>query len=432
MKPGDLVADSFTLVRELGRGGMGVVWEVEHVHLRRRFAMKILRERLQGDARAAARFEREARVASAIDHPGAVDIVSFGYEGGRAYLVMELVDGPPLRARLGGASAATGGGSDQAGSDDTPLSLEAALDVARQLAEVLAAAHRLGVVHRDLKPENVLLDRDLRPRLVDFGLAFLSGREGDSRLTAEGVVAGTPAYTSPEQARGAEVGPPTDVYALGCLLFEMVAGRPPFVGADAEVLTRHMYAPPPPLRSDASVPAALRPLVERMLDKRPAQRPTAAEVAAALAELTPEGRRGRTRDDRHLEGRSARMVDAPRGRAPSMDEIELAVLGPLPAEVALALATGGIHAYVGRVGDPAGAMLVCASEGAEVRARALASAGTTPVLCEVPADDLETMRALVRGGVAEVVPSPLRAEDLARRVRRAVRRARGRARGRER
>ncbi len=127
-------------------------------------------------------------------------------------------------------------------------------------------------------------------RILDFGLAFLQAHETDDRMTAVGVVAGTPAYVSPEQARGGDVGPPTDIYALGCVLTEMLTGAPPFVGSDVEVLTRQLYAPPPPLRGEGTVPAGLEALTMEMLDKRAAARPSARDVREALATMDQSGR----------------------------------------------------------------------------------------------------------------------------------------------
>ncbi|MCA9605560.1 MAG: serine/threonine protein kinase, partial [Myxococcales bacterium] len=182
---GTVVAGRYRIDAELGRGGMGIVYRAAQLPLERPVAVKVLRKELALDERARMRFEREARVASALAHPAAVTIHDFGEHEGAAFLVMELLEGATLATRIGGA----------------PLPVAEAIELATQLAEVVAAAHAIGLVHRDLKPENVMLVED-RVRVLDFGLAFLRAPGPAGRMTREGVVVGTPEYLSPEQARG--------------------------------------------------------------------------------------------------------------------------------------------------------------------------------------------------------------------------------------
>lgn len=395
---GDIIDGRYRLGPVIGRGATGTVHRARHTLLDREVAIKLLHA--SGSPQARARFEREARVASALDHPSAVKVFDVGDAEGVAYLAMELVGGEPLRSLL------------RAG----PLEPDDALGLAAEIAAVLAVAHRLPLVHRDLKPSNVMVERApaLRgARLLDFGLAFLGGR-GD-RMTLEGVVAGTPAYLSPEQARGrVDLGPATDVYALGCVVHEMLSGAPPFVGTELEVLTRQLYAPPPPLRVASALPSSLPSLVSAMLAKRPEDRPSAAEVVRALQALGSGPRAGRDL----LEGRSARMVGP--ARQPSATDgpsLEVGVLGaPLDAELMVALASNGILAFPGE------APLVFAPGASPARVAELTK--RVAVVSDASPADIDRMRALLAAGALEIVPRPLRPEELTRRLRRAERKAR--------
>ena len=410
---GVVLGGRYRLEERIGQGATGVVWRATQVGLDREVAVKVLRSHLAADPGARGRFEREARVASRLDHPSAVRVHDFGEEGERVYLVMELAGGETLRRAFAGSA----------------LTVAETLDVAAQIADVLAAAHAARLVHRDLKPENVFVERAhgrLRARVVDFGLAFVAGDRAAGRMTVEGVVAGTPAYLSPEQARGENVGPPTDVYALGCMIHELVSGKVPFHGSDADVLARQMYAPPPPLRGadDTAVPAALAELVSRMLRKRPDERPTAGDVRDAIFAIDPESRE-RARDEGHLEGRLARMVPAPRGSEATEERdapIELAVVGAVPSDLLVALAVAGIAAYAVTDDQPVDGAAAIYAPGATVDAvRALASHGIS-IVTDADVGDVSRLTQLVRAGAADVVTRPVTAEDLARRVTRATRR----------
>jgi serine/threonine-protein kinase len=270
---------SYRIVDELGGGGMGRVFVAEHLLLGRRAAVKVLLPHLTHVPEIVQRFFNEARATTRIRHPGIVEIYDFGYtDDNHAYLVMELLDGLSLGDRLLSARK---------------LPVATALVLARRIAAALAAAHDCGVVHRDLKPDNVFLVRDAeggaveQVKLLDFGIAKLvhDGLAAAS-MTTSGVVMGTPLYMSPEQCRGAsECDPRSDLYSLGCVVYEMIAGRPPFYGqGGGEVIAAHLHAPVPSLRrADPSVPAAVDALVQRLLAKDPGARP--ASAAALVAEL---------------------------------------------------------------------------------------------------------------------------------------------------
>ncbi len=417
-EPGDLVAGRYRLEERLGEGATGVVWRAVQLGLDRTVALKLLRPHLVADDRARGRFEREARVASRLDHPTAVRIHDFGDDGAQVFLAMELVDGRTLRAEL------------------ASLDRSASLEVAWQIADVLAAAHRVPLVHRDLKPDNVFVQRAGNravARVVDFGLAFVAGDASAGRLTVEGVVTGTPAYLSPEQARGEPVGPPTDVYALGCVLYEMIAGEVPFRGADADVLARQMYAPPPPLRTVTdAVPTALAELVMRTLRKRPEERPTAEEVRDALAAIDGAVRE-RARDEGHATGRLARMVPKPAEAAPeaaadparapaAADAVEVAIVGAVPADLMVGLAVNGVAPFAAGDEQPIDGARAVYAPGATPGEVTVLVAHGLPVVTDARPGDVARLAALVRAGAAEVLPRPATASELARRLLRAVRR----------
>jgi hypothetical protein len=295
-------------------------------------------------------------------------------------------------------------------------------------------------VHRDLKPEHVFLEGNpgegggLRAVVVDVGLAFIADAPGSvGRLTDAGILGGTPAYMSPEQARGKAVGPPSDVYSLGCTLFELVAGRPPFIGAVSEMIARHAFAPPLSLRDvvETPVPGALDELVASMLGKSPPLRPTAAQLVerldAVLAEVAAGDGAGATRSLRTVD-RASRMVARPETGAPGPSDartlpmdlddpsaVALGVDGAVDDELRLGLATSNIR--VTTVDDPA-ASAIFAPGASLPRLRELA-AGERPVIADLDRADFAALAACVRAGCHDAVTRPVRPSDLARKVRRA-------------
>ena len=282
--PGDLVgqviADRYHVLRKLGEGAMGQVYLAEHVKMGRECAVKVMHPALLNDADAVSRFNREASNASRIVHPNVATVFDFGETpDGITYLAMEYVDGGSVGALL---------------RREGVLAAPRAVGLARQMADALASAHDLGIVHRDLKPENVMVTRGRSGResvkVVDFGIAKAAGQA--QHVTQTGFVIGTPDYMSPEQLGGEEADARTDVYALGCILYEMLTGDKPFAGPSGEVVVMRRLiepaAPPSLLRPD--LPATLDAVVVRALALSPADRfQTATEFGEALTALHLDG-----------------------------------------------------------------------------------------------------------------------------------------------
>jgi serine/threonine protein kinase len=267
---------NYTLLRLLGRGGMGSVYEARHSAIERRVAIKILHKEFCEDPEVLKRFVNEARAVNIIGHPGLVGVSEFGQTPeGAPFIVMEYIEGITLREWL-----TRNGGK---------LSVEQTMLIARQMASTLAAAHAKQIVHRDLKPVNIMLCTEEgsgtleRVKILDFGIAKL-GTENVSQ-TKSGVLMGTPAYMSPEQCRSARSAVDrSDVYALGIMMYEMLVGETPFRGGPALLMAGHMTMDPPSLAARApSTPPELSALIHRMLAKNPSERPSAEEVARNLS-----------------------------------------------------------------------------------------------------------------------------------------------------
>jgi serine/threonine protein kinase len=265
----------YRILRVLGRGGMGVVFEAEDAQLGRPVALKVMRPYLAASADARQRFQREARATAAVKSDHIITIYQVGEDRGAPYLAMELLPGEALERRL-----ARG---------DRPDTAEV-LRLAREMALGLAAAHERGLIHRDLKPGNVWLEAPAgRVKLLDFGLARAA--KDDAHLTRSGAVLGTPAYMAPEQARGDKLDHRADLFSLGAVLYQLCTGQMPFGGETAmAVLTALAVENPKPVREIApDVPPALADLVMHLLAKAPADRPqTAKEVVAALQTIERE------------------------------------------------------------------------------------------------------------------------------------------------
>ena len=262
---GKLVAERYRIEKLLGVGGMGSVYRASHVQLRKTVALKILHPEMTRFPEAVARFEREAIAASHIEHGNVAAATDFGQlDDGTFYLVLEYVEGETLRERL---------------YRDEKFTPVFALQIVRQIAEGLRAAHAQGIVHRDLKPENVMLisrpGMPVRVKVLDFGIAKVPLESADG-ITAIGSVLGTPSYMSPEQCAGRATDARSDLYSLGIILYEAVNGRMPFVAEDAlALLSHHMAMPPAPMNRD--VPTKVADIITRLLEKDPDQRVQSAQ-----------------------------------------------------------------------------------------------------------------------------------------------------------
>lgn len=271
----------YRIVRLLGEGGMGAVYEAVNDAIERRVAIKILHSQYAKNPEVTLRFFNEARAVNRIEHPSIVQVSDYAQlPDSTAYIVMEFLRGESLASRV----------------HRGPLPCSSALHIAWQVAEALSAAHAKGIVHRDLKPHNVMLVCDPvapggeRAKILDFGIAKLMQEQ--SQGTATNAVLGTPQYMSPEQCRGAGgVDDKTDVYALGVMLYEMLAGRRPFVAAGyGELISMHLREEPTPLCELAPhLPESVVSLVHRLLAKERHQRPNMHEVLSALRELSQDG-----------------------------------------------------------------------------------------------------------------------------------------------
>ncbi|HPH94731.1 MAG TPA: protein kinase [Anaerolineaceae bacterium] len=265
----------YELRRKIGEGGMGVVWEGYDPNLGRKVAIKVVRDEYARDEDMMQRFTREARaVARLSGHGNVVSVFDFVYQAGQVpFFVMEFVDGESLDYRVG---------------EGKKLSLEEICEVLKGVASALDAAHQKGIIHRDIKPSNILLQHDphspnkLVPKLVDFGLVRVSGESGATRT---GIVVGSPPYMSPEQIQGEPLTRQSDIYSLGVVVYEMVAGQKPFQGASTKILVDHLNANPPPMRQFRDIPPQLEQVILKALAKRPENRyESAGEFAAAFEE----------------------------------------------------------------------------------------------------------------------------------------------------
>jgi serine/threonine-protein kinase len=269
-----LLAGRYRLTDRIAAGGMGEVWRGEDVLLNRAVAVKLLPTGRAGDESFLARFRAEARYAASLSHPGIARVYDYGEspEFGGAYLIMELVKGEPLSAILARAGR---------------LSPDATLDITGQAARALDAAHQAGIVHRDIKPGNLLVAGGGTTKMTDFGIATAVRAAQASHLTETGMVMGTAMYVSPEQATGAPVDASSDIYSLGVVAYECLAGHVPFMATEPLAIAyAHKHAPVPALPPD--VPQPVADLVYDMLAKTPGGRPVSARVVADRAEMLRE------------------------------------------------------------------------------------------------------------------------------------------------
>ncbi len=323
----------YRIVRSLGRGGMGVVYLAEDTRLARLVTLKVLHPHDTADETRRERLRLEARAAAALAHPNVAAVHALEEIDGQLFIVSDYVPGRTARERL-----------DAGG----PLPVADALDVARQVARGLEAAHRQGIIHRDLKPENILIGENGVVRILDFGIARMLASEPErQRLTATGVMVGTPGYMAPEQLEGAPGDARSDVFALGTVLYELVSGTNPFQGkTSSSTAARILTLEPAPLSTlNPLFPPSLDAIVARCLKKSPAERyESAAEVAAELESLAQAMAGGFLP--------SAPAPEAPRAERSARVLWRVHQVGAGGA----ALCAGDLELVAGRLGGPAAAL----------------------------------------------------------------------------
>jgi non-specific serine/threonine protein kinase len=271
----------YRIVANLGKGGMGVVYKAKDTRLDREVALKFLPDGMAQDQQALERFRREAKAASALSHPNICTVYDIGEESGKAFIVMEYLDGTVLKDLISGH----------------PMELDRLLEISCEIADALAAAHVKNIIHRDIKPANIFMSESGRTKVLDFGLAkiVVPAKEESEfttlTVTQPGIAMGTLPYMSPEQLHGRLVDHRTDIYSLGVMLYEMATGRGPFVGSTtAELISSILRDTPKPITGlRAELPMGLQRIIERCLAKEPAERyASARELRGALEFLRRE------------------------------------------------------------------------------------------------------------------------------------------------
>ena len=438
---GKVLANKYELQTRLGVGGMGEVYRATHLTLGVEVAVKIMHPQVAIIDEYTRRFRREAHAASLLHHRNVVRVTDFGEEQGLLYLVMELLRGES--------------GAQWLHRSMIPPPLEEVAHVLSQVLDAFEAAHSAGIVHRDLKPENVFLaiedDGKRIVKVVDFGLAHVDDyRDSGPTLTRQDIVSGTPEYMSPEQCRSLAVGASTDIYAIGCLLTEMLQLQPPFVGNAVEVMTQQMFVPAPPLRRASTVPP-VPPLLERLrlslLAKHPEQRPQSiAEVKRLLEEAMSEEAAAQ-----RFPGRKPDAVGRGELHGPMLSGPPGALSGPpgalsgrplaglsigivrltsredgLGASCTTGLSAQGIQWTEPFGGDgtsvPYQAVVLDAGGDVEAAAAWLGEKGlSVPVVVCLDDVTTERMNTLIAAGAKDIVPYPVTSDIVAKKVKRAAR-----------
>ncbi len=441
---GDIIDGRYELGEMLGQGGMGSVHLGKHMKLGKKVAIKLLRPEFSLQPSFRDRFQREALVMSKINHPNAVSIIDYGMVNGCLYLVMECLNGYELRDALK--------------EHKKGLPLDKVLAWGLSMLEVLIATHGHGIVHRDIKPENILIEPlpggKERVVVLDFGLAFVEAEAGEEtgRMTRAGTTAGTPQYLSPEQATGDMITPASDIYSLGCVLYEMCTGSPPFSAFTVlDLLNKHVYSAPKELRSKArrdDLPVMLEHVVMSMLRKEPPERPTADKAAKSFQMLInelPLGLEAHRRGATGVQSREDRMISpANVGTLPTAPEIPVPRQAPASSAPTIQPYTNTYRVavvgeeldddvlYVLRIQSVTCAPMVSEAQSFDAIYAPDASAAEVEALCRIgfpvvsaaAAGDMARLQVLMQAGVAEVVTLPLDAKDMARKLQRAIKKGR--------
>ncbi len=428
LAPGTRLANRYRILERIGRGGMGEVYRAEHLDLKTVIAIKVMRFERDSDMERLRRFEREARAILALDHPNIVRVMDFG-KAPLPFLAMEYIAGISLAQYL-----------DQSSSF---LPLEVVVGLMEQMLGALQAAHDRGIVHRDLKPENVLLTQleGVVPhvKVVDFGLArFDDVLDAGPTLTNASLIAGSPAYMSPEQCRSMTVGPESDIYAMGCILTELLQLTPPFeADSGAVLMSLQMFTPPGPLErsEDAEpIPAELEALRLQMLAKHAHQRPPSARVIAERLRSILDDERGDEASGRRSpsERGSFRPSSNP-ALMPQVIPLRVGSVGPsaggLSGDCLAGLGVHGIECVTLADHQLASAESDIVILGAVERdidtlkqqARLLAASGKQVIACVQDTSAFE-LQALLESGVTDLVSAPPEASEVVDAIRRATRR----------
>jgi serine/threonine-protein kinase len=381
---GEVLAGRYRVLRAIGNGGMGQVFVAENIAIAQKVAIKVLKPELLVDDSFRKRFQKEAEAIAAIEHQNVVRFFDLVI-GDPTFLVMELVEGPTLATILHG---------------EQRLQPVRAAELARRLCWGLDAAHRAGIVHRDVKPSNILLAPDAefteQPKLIDFGVAKIDSKPTDVQLTRHGEIVGTPHYMSPEQISHNPVDARSDVYSLACVLYHMVAGRPPFVGSqEYKILLQHVEKAPDPVSYlRPGVPPALEAVLHKALAKEPNERfASMQEMAYALAEITrPQSLGGPTEAPTHpMSGLQTKGQGKRRGRLVAVAAISALVAAAAGAGVTWKVTRAGSRSMTSGVivsSDPSGASV-------EVDGKPLAE--TTPAAVSGLAAGSHTVRLRLEG-----------------------------------
>jgi len=433
---GQQLGGRYRLDAILGQGGFGTVYRATHLAIDEPVAVKFLRAELAMHHELRARLRREAKALARLRHPNIVAVLDYDEHGDAPYIVMELVRGVTLESQI------------LIDGHTLPLARLAAIFDA--LLQGLEAAHAAAIVHRDMKPENVLLLADGGVKILDFGIALMAERDGDARLTATGVIQGTPLYMAPEQCRGREVGPRADIYSVGVMLFSALTGEAPFSGDSAtDLMVKHMFVDPPPLHDRGvrpQVSPAIEAVVRRALAKQPELRPDATtlrhELAAAFAgsdELSRDHHnQAQRRHATHLSRSERGLTPAPAPLAggEALPDDECVALWDLPADrreaLTAALAVHGLHP-AWQLETPGPELdgrrvraVVIDERDASSKTRRLRADPTTarvPILV-IDLADVARTPDLIRAGASDVGLAQIGDEALCAKLRRMIRRGR--------